>query len=65
MEGAVNEIVAKGMNKKQQMRWNRGTALPLLDVRTTVLNDARADAVRTRYSGFRPTNDESAARAVS
>ena len=33
VESTVNEIVAKRMNKKQQMRWNRATVQPLLDVR--------------------------------
>jgi hypothetical protein len=27
------------MNEKQQMRWNRATVQPFLDVRTAVLND--------------------------
>jgi hypothetical protein len=34
VESAVNEIVAKRMNKKQQMRWNRTTVQPFLDVHT-------------------------------
>ena len=34
MESAVNEIVAKRMNKAQQIRWNRATVQPFLDVRT-------------------------------
>jgi hypothetical protein len=38
VESAVNEIVAKRMNKKQQMQWNRMTVQPFLDVRTAVLN---------------------------
>src|SRR3954453_15952265 len=38
VESAVNEIVAKRMNKAQQMRWNRATVQPFLDVRTAVLN---------------------------
>jgi hypothetical protein len=37
IESVVNEIVAKRMNKKQQMRWNRMTVQPFLDVRTAVL----------------------------
>jgi hypothetical protein len=41
VESAVNEIVAKRRNKKQQMRWNRATVQPFLDERTAVLNDAR------------------------
>ena len=58
VESAVNEIVAKRMNKKQQMRWNRATVQPFLDVRTAVLNDTLEDAFRRRYSGFRPANDD-------
>ena len=53
VESAVNEIVAKRMNKKQQMRWNRTTVQSFLDVRTAVLNDTLEDAFRKRYRGFR------------
>jgi hypothetical protein len=60
VESAVNEIIAKRMNKKQQMRWNRATVQPFLDVRTVVLNDTLADAFRHRYPGFRPANDDEA-----
>jgi hypothetical protein len=64
LESSVNEIVAKRMNKKQQMRWNRATVQPFLDVRTAVLNDTLEDAFRHRYPGFRPANDdETIARA--
>ncbi len=38
LESAVNEILSKRMIKKQQMRWNRWTVQPFLDVRTAVLN---------------------------
>src|SRR4051812_41220499 len=48
------------MNKAQQMRWNRATVQPFLDVRTAVLNDTLEDAFRQRYPGFRPTNDDQA-----
>jgi len=58
VESAVNEIVAKRMNKKQQMRWNRTTVQPFLDVRTAVLNDTLEDAFRYRHPGFRPANDD-------
>jgi len=58
VESAVNEIVAKRMNKKQQMRWSRVTVQPFLDVRTAVLNDTLEDAFRHRYPGFRPANDD-------
>src|SRR5271163_1394624 len=56
VESAVNEITAKRMNKKQQMRWNRTTVQPFLDVRTEVLNDTLEDAFRRRYPGCRPAN---------
>jgi len=58
VESAVNEIVAKRMNKKQQMRWSRTTVQPFLDVRTAVLNDTLEDAFRYRHPGFRPANDD-------
>jgi hypothetical protein len=58
VESAVNETVAKRMNKKQQMRWNRTTVQPFLDVRTAVLNDTLEDAFRHRYPGFRPANGD-------
>ena len=58
VESSVNEIIAKRMNKKQQMRWNRATVQSFLDVRTTVLNDTLEDAFRQRYPGFRPANDD-------
>jgi hypothetical protein len=58
VESAVNEIIAKRMNKKQQRRWNRTTVQSFLDVRTAVLNDNLEDAFRHRYPGFRSTNDD-------
>ena len=60
VESSVNEIIAKRMNKKQQMRWNRATVQPFLDVRTAVLNDTLEEAFRRRYPGFRPANDDEA-----
>ena len=60
VESAVNEIIAKRMNKKQQMRWNRATVQPFLDVRTAVLNDTLEDAFRHRYPGFHLANGNEA-----
>ena len=60
VESAVNEIVAKRMNKAQQMRWSKATVQPFLDVRAAVLNDTLKDAFRQRYPGFRPANDDQA-----
>ena len=45
VESVVNEIVAKRMNKAQQMRWNRATVQPFLDVRTAVLNCLSSDLI--------------------
>ena len=65
MESSVNEVIAKPMNKKQPMRWNRATVQPFLDVRTAGLNDTPDDTFRNRYPGFRPENDDDAiARAA-
>jgi hypothetical protein len=65
VESAVNEIVAKRMNKKQQMRWNRTTVQPFLAVRTAVLNETLEDAFRHRYPGFRPSQYEQAPSAAA
>jgi len=65
VESAVNEIVAKRMNKKQQMRWNRATVQPFLDVRTALLNNTFEDAFRHRYPGFRPADDDQVVSAAA
>jgi len=65
VESAVGEIVAKRMNKKQQMRWSRATVQPFLDVRTAVLNDTLENAFRSRHPGFRPANDDHKATAAA
>jgi hypothetical protein len=53
-ESAVNEIIAKRMAKKQQMRWNRYTVQRFVDVRIHVLNGTLEDAFRNWHRGFRP-----------
>jgi hypothetical protein len=58
VESAVNEIVAKRMVKKQQMRWNRYTVQSFLDVRIHVLNGTLEDAFRHWHKGFRPVADQ-------
>ena len=65
VESAVNEIVAKRMAKKQQMRWDRATVRPFLEVRTAVLNGTLEDAFRRRHPGFRPANDGAALPAAA
>jgi hypothetical protein len=59
VESAVNEIIAKRMVKKQQMRWNRHTVQSFLDVRIHVLNGTLEDAFRHWHQGFRPFTDRS------
>src|SRR4051812_15579396 len=63
--GSVHQGVAKRTAKKQQMRWNKATMQPFLDVRTVVLNDMLEDAFRQRYPGFRPANDDQVLPAVA
>jgi hypothetical protein len=58
VESAVNEIIAKRMVKKQQMRWNRHTVQRFLDVRIHVLNGTLEDAFRHWHKGFRPVADQ-------
>ena len=57
VESAINEIVARRMTKKQQMRWNRWTVQPFLDVRVAVLDDILEGSFRRMYPEFRPAND--------
>jgi hypothetical protein len=54
VESAVNEIIAKRMNKKQQMRWNRATVQPFLDVRTAVLSDTLRGRILSSLSRLPP-----------
>ena len=61
VESAVNEILSKRMIKKQQMRWNRWTVQPFLDVRIAVLNKALCGSFRLRYPAFHTENDNHAA----
>ena len=58
-------MVAKRMNKKRQMRWNRMIVQPFLDVRTAVLDGTLEDAFHRRYRGFRPANDEGTTAAAA
>jgi hypothetical protein len=50
-ESAVNEVVAKRMNKNQQMRWNRYTVQPFLTVRAHALNGTLEKAFRAMSRG--------------
>ena len=52
VESAVNEIVSKRMIKKQQMRWNRWTVQPFLDVRTAVLNGTLPGFIQAAFASF-------------
>ena len=50
-------IMARRMNKKQQMRWKRWTVQPFLDVRVAVLDGSLEGSFRRIYPDFRPAND--------
>jgi hypothetical protein len=51
-ESAVNQVIAKRMVKKQQMRWTPRGAHLLLQVRTHVLNDQLASDFHRWYPGL-------------
>src|SRR6202030_1876582 len=59
---AVNEIVAKRMVKKQQMRWNRHTVQSFLDVRIHVLNGTLENAFRHWHQGLRQSRNSDRSR---
>jgi hypothetical protein len=63
VESAVNEIISRRMIKKQQMRWNRWTVQPFLDVRIAVLNGTLEGAFRRNYPDFHPVDLETPAAA--
>jgi hypothetical protein len=58
VESAVNEIIAKRMVKKQQMRWNWYTVQRFWDVRIHVLNRTLEGAFRHWHKGLRPIADQ-------
>jgi hypothetical protein len=64
-ESAVNEIIAKRMCKKQQMRWSRHTVQTFLEVRIHVLNDTLKEAFRHWHQGFQPISDRSHGAAAA
>jgi hypothetical protein len=62
-ESAVNQVIAKRMVKKQQMRWTPRGAHLLLQVRTRVLNDQLAGDFRRWYPGLSRAPDPAALAA--
>ena len=65
VESAINEIAARRMTKKQQMRWNRWTVQPFLDVRVAVLDDILEGSFRRMYPEFQPANDQGSISAAA
>jgi hypothetical protein len=53
VESAVNQVIARRMVKKQQMRWSERGAHLLLQIRTRVLNDDWGIALTRWYPGMR------------
>ncbi|PPD25341.1 MAG: hypothetical protein CTY30_00015 [Methylocystis sp.] len=62
VESAVDDILSKRMIKKQQMRWNRWTVQPFLDVRVAVLNKTLPNSLRRLYPDFQPDNENRSVR---
>ena len=56
-ESVVNQVIAKRMVKKQQMRWTPRGAHLLLQVRTRVLNDQLASDFHRWYPGLSQAPD--------
>ena len=56
-ESAVNQIIAKRMVKKQQMRWTPEGAHLLLQIRTHILNDQLANDFHRWYPGLTDTEN--------
>ena len=52
------------MIKKQQMRWNRWTVQPFLDVRVAVLNKTLCGSFKRLYPDFQTDNENHAARSM-
>jgi hypothetical protein len=65
VESAVNEILSKRMIKKQQMRWNRWTVQPFLDVRVAVLNKTLGGSFKRLYPDFQTDNDNHAVQLAA
>lgn len=61
VESAVNQVIAKRMEKKQQMRWTPKGAHLLLQVRTKVLNDEWKNTIREWYPRAGPVEKMSMA----
>jgi hypothetical protein len=58
VESAVNYVVAKRFNKRQQMQWSPKGAHLLLQMRTQVLNGELEPTFRKWHPGFRAVKDE-------
>ena len=65
VESAVNDILSKRMIKKQQMRWNRWTVQPFLDVRNAVLNKTLCGSFKRLYRDFQTDNKNHAVRLAA
>ena len=57
VESTVNQVVAKRMEKKQQMRWTQKGAHLLLQVRTKVLDGEWKNTINQWYSGSKQIDE--------
>lgn len=65
VESTVNEVIAKRMVKKRQMRWNRFTVQLFLTVRIHILNGTPVQVFRTWHANFRKSIAACAPRTFS
>jgi hypothetical protein len=61
VESTVNQVIAKRMVKKQQMRWTKRGAHLLLQIRTRVLNDEWGATLSRWYPGLKVQGEAVAA----
>jgi hypothetical protein len=58
--GDADEGASKRMIKKQQMRWNKWTVQPFLNVRVAVLDKTLAGSLERLYPDFQPADENHA-----
>jgi hypothetical protein len=54
VESTINQVVSKGVVKKQQMGWSQRGAHLLLQIRTRVLDEEWENTFQRWYPDFRP-----------
>jgi hypothetical protein len=65
VESTVNEVISKRFVKRQQMRWTKGGAHQLLQVRIQVLNEELRGTFGRWYLGMKVEEVKSERKAVA